>query len=71
MPEPHDCLINGKPATVDEAAKFVAEHVAAGCKVTLTREPCRCGSTEPYRSSPTPNWMNRWICPKCGRLESR
>jgi transposase-like protein len=72
VPEPHDCLINGKPATVDEAAKFMVEQVAAGYQVTIGWPPCpRCGATERYRNNPIPSWMNRFTCPKCGRNESR
>ena len=71
MPK-RDCLINGRPATLDEAARYAAELVAAGVKFEVLVAPCRkCGSTERYRSNPSPSWMNRWTCPKCGRHESR
>jgi len=73
--EPHDCLINGKPATVDEAARFLANIALleeSGVRVVIMQPPCpKCGSTKHYRSNPSPNWMNRWTCPKCGRHESR
>lgn len=57
---------------LDKAAKFLVDAVAAGATVTVGVPPCRkCGSTERYRSNPSPNWMNRFTCPKCGRHESR
>ena len=67
-----DCLINGEPATVDEAARFAVEQLVRGAEITIAWPPCRrCGSTDRYVSRPSPNWMNRFTCPKCGRNESR
>ena len=72
MPKKPDCLTNGKPATVDEAARFAAKVLLSGGRIELLGFPCRkCGSTERYISRPSPNWMNRWTCPNCGRNESR
>lgn len=67
-----DCRINGKPATLDQAAKFAAEALASGATVEILPPPCpKCGKNMRYRSNPSPNWMNRWTCPNCGRHESR
>lgn len=65
-------MVNGQPATVDEAARFAAEAAKRGVKVEVVVSKCkRCGSTEPYRHTGTPSWQNRWTCPNCRRHESR
>jgi transposase-like protein len=59
-------------AQLDSLAKFAAEWVKAGGELEIKSPPCpRCGSEERYKSNPSPNWMNRWTCPDCGRHESR
>jgi exosome complex RNA-binding protein Csl4 len=64
------CTINGKPATVDEAAKHIADVLLAGGKISVLIAPCsRCGCRVGYLNRP--NWMNRWTCPQCGRHEPR
>lgn len=67
-----DCFINGKPAAIEEAAKFAAEAAASGVRIQVLTPQCRkCGQNVQYRSNPSPSWMNRWTCPNCGRHESR
>lgn len=57
---------------IDRLTKFAVEHIKAGGSVKVQIAPCsRCGSREGYRPNSSPNWMNRWTCPKCGRHESR
>lgn len=49
----------------------IARLVADG-KLTIvgfTVNGCACGGT--FKSDPTPNWMNRWTCGKCGKRVSR
>ena len=59
-------------AALDRAARFVAEAVAAGATVTVGVAPCpRCGAEERYQSNSSPDWINRWTSPHCGRHESR
>jgi len=57
---------------LDNTAKLLADAVACGAKVTFGVPAFRkCGTEERYRYNGSPNWMNRWTCPKCGRHESR
>ena len=61
-----------KHVSMDDAIKLVVEHIANGGKIEIGVPPCpKCGATERYKSNPSPNWMNRFTCPKCGRHESR
>jgi predicted RNA-binding Zn-ribbon protein involved in translation (DUF1610 family) len=59
---------------IDNLAKLAADHVAAGgtIEVVAAGPACKkCGGRDPYRYNGSPNWMNRWTCPQCGRHESR
>ncbi len=59
---------------VDALAKVVAEHVKAGGTIEVIpyAEACpKCKQAVLYRYNGSPNWQNRWTCPKCGRHESR
>jgi transposase-like protein len=61
---------------LDSLAKFAVEWAASGRKLEFVIEHPQCPnlackSQERYQSNPSPSWMNRWTCPKCGRHESR
>lgn len=57
---------------IDRLARFAADWIKAGGSIEVQVAPCpKCGAKERYQSNPSPNWMNRWTCPKCGRHESR
>jgi predicted RNA-binding Zn-ribbon protein involved in translation (DUF1610 family) len=65
---------NAMPAkkdAVDELVKAAIDCISKGGTIRIVHRCRKCGGEEPYKSNPSPNWMNRFTCPKCGRSESR
>jgi transposase-like protein len=59
-------------AQVDSIMAQAFAAIKSGAKVHIELSPCpKCGATDRYTNTGTPNWQNRWTCPKCGRHESR
>lgn len=66
-----------RTAKEDDGLDQLAQAVASG-EVTITSVRVRAclhcarkGIEGTFKSAPTPNWMNRWICDKCGKKVSR
>lgn len=57
-----DCTDKGKPDI--EVTKLRAGKL-------WYHYPCGCSSQESPKYSGTPNWQNRWLCPKCKKPFSR